>query len=384
VLVSGAASANDYTAPLANGNKNCGEYSYRYRPGHRTGLPTLKLAQLAIVIIVVSVPFILSYEGGPGASQDKMTGYGSVNGSSRCSDLTASFSPISPQANQLAPTGAGTPCAAGFNLSLSQHNLTLVQGSSSSIGVSVSVASPRSSPIALSAESVPAGVQISFNPSSGRGSFSSLMTINASAEAALGLSEVTVLANARDIRESATLSLLIIPEIRDLVIISASLPQSAMVGSVVDVNATVANYGSVSETFDLRAYANETLAAEREAIALVPLALESITLSWNTTGFLSGSYDVIVRVQTVAQETNVGNESFQAGQILLEKGPNATPTPPPPTASGSSLPVVTNGGELVIIAAISEAIGAVLLFVRARLRSSRRTPRIAGRSAQRP
>jgi hypothetical protein len=346
-------------------------------------LPTLKLALLAIVIIVVSVPFILSYEGGPGASQDKMTGYGSVNGSSRCSDLTASFSPISLQVNQLASTGEGTPCGAGFNLSLSQRNLTLVQGSSSSVGVFVSVSSRRSPPIALSSQSAPAGVQISFNPISGTASFSSLMTINASAEAALGLSEVTVLANARDIRESATLSLLIIPEIRDLVIISASLPQSAIVGSVVDVNATVANYGSVSETFDLRAYANETLAAERKAIALVPLALESITLSWNTTGFLSGSYDVIVRVQTVEQETNVGNESFQAGQILLEKGPNATPTPPP-TASGSGLPVVTNGGELVIIAAIAEVIGAVLLFVRARLRTSRRTPRIAGRSAQRP
>jgi CARDB len=311
-----------------------------------------------------------------------MTRHGSVNGSIRCSDLTASFSPISLQASQLASTSEGMPCGAGFNLSLSQRNLTLVQGSRGSIGVSVSVSSSRSPPVALSALSVPAGVQIVFSPSSGRGSFSSLMTVNASAEAALGLSEVIVSANGKNVRESATLSLLIIPEIRDLVITSASVPPNAAVGSVVEVNATVANYGSLSETFDLRVCANETLAAEREAIALVPLALESITLPWNTTGFPSGSYDVIVRVQPVVQETNLGNESFRAGQILLEKGPNPTPTPPP-TAPGSSLPVVSNGREIVIIAAISEAIGALLLFVRVRLRTSRRAPRIMGRSAQR-
>jgi CARDB len=346
------------------------------------GLPTLKHAQLAIVIIIVSLPVFLSY-GEPRTLQGQMTRYGSVNGSFRCSDLTASFSPISLQASQLASTGEGMPCGAGLNLSLSRSNLTLVQGSSGSIGVFVSVSSPRSSSIALSVLSVPAGVQVSFNPSSGRGSFSSLMTVNASAEAGLGLSEVTVSANGRDVQESAILFLLIIPEIRDLVITSASVPPNAVVGSLVEVNVTVANYGSVSETFDLRVYANETLAGEREAIALLPLALENITLSWNTTGFLVGSYDVVVRVQPVVQETNLGNESFHAGQILLEKGPNPTPTPPP-AAGGSSLPVVANGREIVIIAAILESTGAVLLFVRARLRSSRRTPNIAGRNIQRP
>jgi CARDB len=209
------------------------------------------------------------------------------------------------------------------------------------------------------------------------------MTVNASAEAGLGLSEVTVSANGRDVQESAILFLLIIPEIRDLVITSASVPPNAVVGSLVEVNVTVANYGSVSETFDLRVYANETLAGEREAIALLPLALENMTLSWNTTGFLVGSYDVVVRVQPVVQETNLGNESFHAGQILLEKGPNPTPTPPP-AAGVSSLPAVANGREIVIIAAILEATGAVLLFVRARLRSSRRMPNIAGRNIQRP
>jgi hypothetical protein len=333
-------------------------------------------------MIIASLPVIVNYGGGPRVSQSQMTGYGSVNGSSLCSDLTRSFGSTSQQPNKLAPTGEGTPCGAGFDLSLSQRNLTLVQGSSSSIGVFVSDSSLRSSSVALSVQSVPMGVQVSFNPSSGRGSFSSLLTISATAEAALGLSEVTVLARGMNIQESATLSVLIIPEIHDLVFISSAVPQSAIIGSVVEVNATVANHGSLSETFDLQAYANETLAAEREAIALVPLALESITLPWNTTGFPSGSYDVIVRVQPVVQETNLGNESFRAGQILLEKGPNPTPTPPP-TAPGSSLPVVSNGREIVIIAAISEAIGALLLFVRVRLRTSRRAPRIMGRSAQR-
>jgi hypothetical protein len=209
------------------------------------------------------------------------------------------------------------------------------------------------------------------------------MTVNASAEAALGLSVVTVLASVMDIQESATLSVLIIPEIHDLVIISSSVPQSAIIGNVVEVNATVANYGSMSETFDLQVYANETLAAERQAITLVPLALDSITLSWNTTGFLSGSYDIIVRVHPVLQETNLGNDSFLAGRVLLEQGSNAKPTPPPP-ASGSGLPGLIYGRELVIIGALSEVVVVVLLFVRARLRSSRRTPRIAGRSAHRP
>ena len=345
-------------------------------------MPTLKLAQLAIAIIVVSLPVIFSYEVELLASQGQVTGYGSVNGSFRCSDLTASFSRMSLQANQLASTVEGRPCGAGFKLSLSQHNLSLVQGSSSSIGVFVSASSIRLSSIALSARSVPAGVQVSFNPTSGRGSFSSLLTISASAEAGLGLSQVTVLARGVNTQESATLSVLIIPEIHDLVITSASIPQSAIIGSMVEVNATVANHGSLPETFDLRAYANETLAAEQKAIALAPLGLESITLSWNTTGFPSGSYDVIVRIQPVVQETNLGNESFKAGQILLETGSNPTPTPPP-IAMGSNLPVVTNAGELVIIAAIAEAIGAVLLFVRARLRNPNRTPKTTGRNIQR-
>src|SRR5207247_10690036 len=102
------------------------------------------------------------------------------------------YSTIDLQTNPSNGNHPNSQCIPSFTILLSQSNLTLIQGSSRSLSVSLSTTSELSPRITLSAESVPAGVEVLFAPSSGRSSLSSLVSIVARAQRPVGLSEVVV------------------------------------------------------------------------------------------------------------------------------------------------------------------------------------------------
>src|SRR5438046_5837381 len=226
-----------------------------------TSLPRLELVLLAISIIILSIPVVVHYEVGASTLEAQIATYllssASVDANRHQCNPNGGldYSTIDLQTNPSNGNHPNSQCIPTFNILLSQSNLTLIPGSSRSLTVSLSTTSELSPPITLSAESVPTGVEVLFAPSSGRSSFSSLLTISASAQAALGLSEVAVVARVMGIEKSATVAIFIIPDTHNLVVISISSPLNGTVGSVVVVHVPVANYGSVSEIFDLHEHA---------------------------------------------------------------------------------------------------------------------------------
>src|SRR5215831_14760293 len=149
----------------------------------------------------------------------------------------------------------------GIVLSPSENDIILLRGSPAQIAVHVSTAPSSSFRVNLSAQQVPSGVTVSFNPTSGRASFTSTMTILAGNETSLGRFNLTISASGGGLTRATTLTVLVVALIHDLAVVRASAPATATIGSTVLVNATVANYGSVSETFQVRLSANNTILA---------------------------------------------------------------------------------------------------------------------------
>src|SRR3989442_12423294 len=103
----------------------------------------------------------------------------------------------------------------------------------------------------MSARDLRAATEILFAPTSGRSSFSSAMTIATSAETPLGRFNMTVLATGGGLEKSAVLSLVVVPIVHEIAVVSASVRTTAIDGSVVPINATGPNYGSEAEAFKL-------------------------------------------------------------------------------------------------------------------------------------
>lgn len=254
----------------------------------------------------------------------------------------------------------GSTCPLNFVLSLSQRTLVQVQGSNSSVQLSVTLISGVSVPVSLSAQGAPAGTTILFTPTTAKPSFTSTMTIETRAETPLGQSNITISATGGGTVRSVGLSLVVVPVVHDIAVVSATVPGTATVGSVVSINATVANYGSASEVFEIRAYANTSLVAQFSPIGLAASAIYTGRLTWNTTGFLPGTYTVLVAVPPVQGQLNLLDNSREAGRILLTRTPGSAPSPSPAAAAGSQ--GFAYWRQLTILAAIAE-VAVVFLFV---------------------
>jgi kumamolisin len=120
---------------------------------------------------------------------DLVTGWGTPNGSGLISALTT------------------TTTAPGFSLSASSPSEFLTLGKSSSVVVTVSVSGGFSSAIALSAVGEPAGVHISFSPSSinAPGGGSSQMILSLSRHVSIGTYPITITAIGGGIAHTITL-----------------------------------------------------------------------------------------------------------------------------------------------------------------------------------
>src|SRR6266516_3026295 len=148
-----------------------------------TSLPRLELVLLAVSTIILSLTVVVHYEAVASTLEAQIATYllSSANVDANRHQCNPNggldYSTIDLQPNPSNGNHPNSQCIPTFNILLSQSNLTLIQGSSRSLGVSLSATSELSPPITLSAESVPTGVAVLFAPSSGRSSFSSLVTI---------------------------------------------------------------------------------------------------------------------------------------------------------------------------------------------------------------
>lgn len=253
-------------------------------------------------------------------------------------------------------------CPLNFTLALSPESIIQVQGSSSLVQLSVTLVSGFSTPVTLTGQGVPAGTQIQFAPESARPSFSSTMTITTSGSTLLGQFNITIFAAGGGLVKSGVLSLMIVPIVHDIAVVSAMVQGTATVGSIVSINATVGNYGSVSEEFELQAYANTSLVGELSRLRLAPSAVDVGRLTWNTTGFSPGLYTVLVVVPPVQGELNLLDNSRDAGKILLTQAPGSTPGPSPAASGGEQ--VFNYGRQLAILAAIAEVAVVILAILR--------------------
>ncbi len=259
-------------------------------------------------------------------------------------------------------------CPLSFVLSLSQRSLIQIQGSNSSIQLSVTAISGVSAPVTVSAQGVPDGTEILFAPTSAKPSFSSTMTISTSDETPLGQFNITILANGGGLEKSAILSLLVVRIVHDIAIVSAIVQRTAAVDSIVAISATVANYGSLPDAFELRAYANTTLVADRSVPKLAPGGIYVDRLMWNTSGFSPGTYMVIVAIPPVHGELNLLDNSREAGKMLLTQSPGPGPTPSPAASGGGQ--GLNYGRQLAIVAAIVEAAIVFLVVLRSKSKAS--------------
>jgi len=255
-------------------------------------------------------------------------------------------------------------CPTNFSLSLSQSNLTQVQGSTGLVQVFVTLNSGTSVQVTMSAQGVPAATEILFAPTSGRPSFSTAMTVASSEGTPLGQFNITILATGGGLQKSSVLSLQVVPIIHNVAIVSASVQRTTTVRSIVLINATVANYGSLAEDFELRASANSTLVANQAVSKLAPAATYTVRLAWNTTGFSPGTYRITVAVPPIQGEQSFTDNSREAGQILLTQGQGPPPAGPSPAASGGNGPAFAYGRQLAILAGIAEAAIVVLIVLR--------------------
>jgi hypothetical protein len=197
------------------------------------------------------------------------------------------------------------------------------------------------------------------------------MTIATSAETPLGQFNITILAAGGGLEKSAILSLLVVPIVHDIAIVSATVQRTATVGSIVTINATVANYGSLSEAFEVQAYANTTLVADRSVSKLDPSGIYAGRLIWNTSGFSPGTYTVLVAVPPVQGELNLLDNSREAGKTLLTQSPGSRPSPSPAASGG--VQGFNYGRQLAILAAIAEAAIVFMVVLRSKSKVSTRT-----------
>jgi hypothetical protein len=83
---------------------------------------------------------------------------------------------------------------------------------------------------------------------------------------------------------------------------------------------TVENLGNFTETFKVSAYVNSTMGTFPVAetnVTLLSNSSETITFIWNTQGLAKGDYTVYALAETVANETEIYNNEFNGGSIIV-------------------------------------------------------------------
>ncbi len=86
-------------------------------------------------------------------------------------------------------------------------------------------------------------------------------------------------------------------------------------GLPVNITITAKNLGSISESFDIKAYYNDTLIDTRDIVDLPSNGETNVTITWNTTSVPLGHYTIKGEATTVPFESNTTNNICIDGVI---------------------------------------------------------------------
>jgi general secretion pathway protein D len=102
----------------------------------------------------------------------------------------------------------------------------------------------------------------------------------------------------------------------DVVVVNVEAsPMIALIGNSVNINVTVQDVGTFSETFNVTVYAGS------QAIGMEPVSLSSgssanLLFTWDTTGNAKGDYAIIASASVVQGEVNIADNCRQTANLL--------------------------------------------------------------------
>jgi hypothetical protein len=87
-------------------------------------------------------------------------------------------------------------------------------------------------------------------------------------------------------------------------------------GYTIRLNVSIRNAGYHTETFTLKAYANATFAASK-IVAILSESSTTAIVTWNTSGFVKGCYNISVIAEAVPYETNTTDNNCADGTVFV-------------------------------------------------------------------
>ena len=218
----------------------------------------------------------------------------------------------------------------------------------------------------LSLGQPPDGLNVGLNPSSGQPPFNSQLSISAGPVSPIGSFNIVATGSSptAGIR-TASLSLTVSQAVHDVAIIALQAPATGRPDDLLQVNVTLANYGSLAETVVVQLLANQPILAVA-SLSVRPFSTGIVHLLWNTTGHPASTYALSALALPVPGETNLENNPY--GPVIVR----LTEPPTEPTPS-SSLPRFGLATEAVILISLGEALIGLFIIGR-RLSGKPRKP----------
>jgi len=108
------------------------------------------------------------------------------------------------------------------------------------------------------------------------------------------------------------------PGVHDIAVVNVVSSKSIIgQGYRANVTVTVENQGNFTETFDVSLYANTTLIGTVYGVILPMENLTDVVFLWDTTGFALSNYTITGNATQVANETDIADNSFVGGVVLV-------------------------------------------------------------------
>jgi hypothetical protein len=91
----------------------------------------------------------------------------------------------------------------------------------------------------------------------------------------------------------------------------------AYAGWPVNITVLVKNEGNVKETFNVRAYRNDTLLGERTVVDLAPNEERNLLFQWDTAGISEGNYVISAEADIVPNEVDTSDNTLINGKVMI-------------------------------------------------------------------
>jgi hypothetical protein len=107
-------------------------------------------------------------------------------------------------------------------------------------------------------------------------------------------------------------------ETRDIAVVNVQpLKTMAFEGFPLQINVTIENQGTTTETFNATAFANTTVVDTIENVTLTSGNSTTLTFTWNTTSFAYGNYTLSAQALLVLDEIDKADNTYTNGSVLL-------------------------------------------------------------------